>query len=201
MSWAANRQTTRVEDRAYCLMELFGIHMPMLFGGGESAFKRLQEEVIRTTPDDFVFAWRAREGSLSSYRGLLATSPDDFEGSRNITKGFGTFNISNLGLQIETKLSPLSDGDVCFRSEGSLFTCFLDTIEKVKQVALLIRHLYLKLYARVAAHRFSTWSGTGRTTTLYFEHNPQIPREFTSRAMHCFYLRRSSHKTVSEYKR
>ncbi|KAI6017599.1 heterokaryon incompatibility protein-domain-containing protein [Pisolithus microcarpus] len=47
MSWATNRKTTLVEDRAYSLMGLFGVHMPMLYGEGEKAFQRLQLEIIR----------------------------------------------------------------------------------------------------------------------------------------------------------
>ena len=41
MSWAANRKMTRAEDRAYSLMGLFGIHMPMLYGEDGNAFRRL----------------------------------------------------------------------------------------------------------------------------------------------------------------
>ncbi|KAK3309476.1 heterokaryon incompatibility protein-domain-containing protein [Chaetomium strumarium] len=29
-SWASERQTTRIEDEAYCLLGLFGVHMPLL---------------------------------------------------------------------------------------------------------------------------------------------------------------------------
>ncbi|KAI0742952.1 heterokaryon incompatibility protein-domain-containing protein [Daedaleopsis nitida] len=47
MSWAANRQTTRVEDAAYCLMGLFGVNMPTLYGEGHMAFQRLQEGIVR----------------------------------------------------------------------------------------------------------------------------------------------------------
>lgn len=32
MSWAADPKTTRPEDVAYCLMGLFGVNMPMLYG-------------------------------------------------------------------------------------------------------------------------------------------------------------------------
>ncbi|EWG54306.1 hypothetical protein FVEG_12554 [Fusarium verticillioides 7600] len=32
LSWAAGRQTTRVEDIAYCLLGICNIHMPMLYG-------------------------------------------------------------------------------------------------------------------------------------------------------------------------
>ncbi len=34
MSWASKRQTTRREDEAYCLLGLFGVSMPMLYGEG-----------------------------------------------------------------------------------------------------------------------------------------------------------------------
>ncbi|KAI6143073.1 heterokaryon incompatibility protein-domain-containing protein, partial [Pisolithus tinctorius] len=57
MSWAADRKTTRVEDRAYSLMGLFGVSMPMLYGEGEKAFERLQLEIIRVSNDQSIFAW------------------------------------------------------------------------------------------------------------------------------------------------
>ena len=43
LSWAARRKTTRVEDMAYCLLGICNIHMPMLYGEGKAAFRRLQE--------------------------------------------------------------------------------------------------------------------------------------------------------------
>lgn len=106
MSRAATRKTTRIEDRAYSLMDLFGIQIPMLYGEGENALSRLQEEIIRTTPDDSIFAWRAAWGSASSYCGLLAKSPDVFEQSQSVDRGRSTFAMSNLGLKIEALLSP-----------------------------------------------------------------------------------------------
>ncbi|KAI6038896.1 heterokaryon incompatibility protein-domain-containing protein, partial [Pisolithus marmoratus] len=57
MSWAARRKTTRVEDRAYSLMGLFGVNMPMLYGEGKKAFRRLQLEIIKETGDQSIFAW------------------------------------------------------------------------------------------------------------------------------------------------
>ncbi|KAM5542366.1 hypothetical protein V8D89_003825 [Ganoderma adspersum] len=58
MSWAANRQTTRKEDRAYSLLGIFGIQMPPLYGEGVQAFYRLQEEIMKRFPDTSLFAWR-----------------------------------------------------------------------------------------------------------------------------------------------
>ncbi|KAI6038891.1 heterokaryon incompatibility protein-domain-containing protein, partial [Pisolithus marmoratus] len=57
MSWAARRKTTRVEDRAYSLMGLFGVNMPMVYGEGKKAFQRLQLEIIRVSSDHSIFAW------------------------------------------------------------------------------------------------------------------------------------------------
>jgi hypothetical protein len=45
-SWAENRQTTRPEDAAYCLLGIFGIFMPLIYGEEKDhAMKRLRKEV------------------------------------------------------------------------------------------------------------------------------------------------------------
>lgn len=82
MSWAAHRETTRTEDIAYCLMGVFGIHMPMLYGeGGKAAFQRLQEMVLERTGDLSLLAWTAQEhqpADTRPVRGVLAESPAEF---------------------------------------------------------------------------------------------------------------------------
>ncbi|KAF1814172.1 HET-domain-containing protein, partial [Eremomyces bilateralis CBS 781.70] len=57
MSWASRRKTTREEDVAYCLLGIFGVNMPLLYGEGKRAFHRLQEEIIRMTPDETILCW------------------------------------------------------------------------------------------------------------------------------------------------
>ncbi|KAM5545404.1 hypothetical protein V8D89_001017, partial [Ganoderma adspersum] len=57
LSWAANRKTTRVEDRAYSLLGLFNINMPTLYGEGDRAFRRLQVQIMQRIPDQSLFAW------------------------------------------------------------------------------------------------------------------------------------------------
>ncbi|KAI0742570.1 heterokaryon incompatibility protein-domain-containing protein [Daedaleopsis nitida] len=57
MAWAAGRRTTRIEDEAYCLLGLFDINMPTLYGEGRKAFRRLQEELLRHSSDTTLFAW------------------------------------------------------------------------------------------------------------------------------------------------
>jgi hypothetical protein len=58
MGWAANRDTTRLEDIAYSLLGIFQVHMPLLYGEGRRAFIRLQEEIMKTTEDYTLFAWQ-----------------------------------------------------------------------------------------------------------------------------------------------
>jgi hypothetical protein len=49
-SWAATRETTREEDIAYCLLGIFDIHMPLLYGEGEEiAMKRLRSMAASAT--------------------------------------------------------------------------------------------------------------------------------------------------------
>lgn len=57
MSWASKRVTTRVEDLAYCLIGIFGVNLPLLYGEGERAFIRLQEEIMKSSDDQSLFAW------------------------------------------------------------------------------------------------------------------------------------------------
>lgn len=46
MSWAKMRQTKRGEDKAYTLLGLFDVSMPLIYGEGEEkAFRRLQKEI------------------------------------------------------------------------------------------------------------------------------------------------------------
>jgi hypothetical protein len=45
-SWAENRQTIRGEDKAYSLLGIFGIYLPLIYGESkEHAFKRLRKEI------------------------------------------------------------------------------------------------------------------------------------------------------------
>ncbi|KAI8718517.1 HET domain-containing protein [Fusarium sp. LHS14.1] len=79
MSWASNRQTTRREDRAYSLMGLFQLNMPLLYGEGDKAFVRLQEQILRQEEDYTIFAWTLREDCLeTTLTGCLASSPNQF---------------------------------------------------------------------------------------------------------------------------
>ena len=74
MSWASTRKTTRLEDEAYCLMGIFGINMPTLYGEGRKAFYRLQEEIMKTSVDTSLFVWGAL-GPLGALTEALESDP------------------------------------------------------------------------------------------------------------------------------
>ncbi|RMD43053.1 hypothetical protein DV735_g1980, partial [Chaetothyriales sp. CBS 134920] len=84
MSWLARRQTTRVEDMAYCMLGLFDVHMPLIYGEGRKAFMRLQLEILKKSDDDSIYAWKSPTPMHKS--GLLATWPTAFADSGNIVQ-------------------------------------------------------------------------------------------------------------------
>jgi hypothetical protein len=100
MSWAAYRQTTQVEDRAYSLLGLFNISFPLVYGEGWEAFGRLQEEILKVSTDQSIFAWtqngldpaesvrssRHENSSLRHQCSILAPTPDCFYDSTSIIR-------------------------------------------------------------------------------------------------------------------
>ncbi|CAF9911505.1 MAG: hypothetical protein ALECFALPRED_007343 [Alectoria fallacina] len=104
MSWLSRRVTSRAEDMAYCMLGLFDVNMPLLYGeGGKKAFLRLQLEIIRKSDDESIFAWTSNRNSS----GMLAFHPSDFANSGDITicgssgkKRFPYF-MTNQGLEFQ----------------------------------------------------------------------------------------------------
>jgi hypothetical protein len=46
LSWAASRETFRQEDKAYSLLGIFNVNMPLIYGEGKkNAFRRLKKEI------------------------------------------------------------------------------------------------------------------------------------------------------------
>jgi hypothetical protein len=115
MSWLSMRRTSRIEDIAYCVLGLFGVNMPLLYGEGRKAFMRLQLELIRKDDDESIFAWNMK-GALEikklyymSIRGLLAFEPSLFSTSGNICsfplndriEDRPPYTMKNQGLQFQ----------------------------------------------------------------------------------------------------
>ena len=69
MSWAASRIATRTEVMAYSLLGIFGVNIPLLYGEGKAAFRRLQEEILKHTEDDSFLLF------ADTTMGILAETP------------------------------------------------------------------------------------------------------------------------------
>ena len=109
MSWAANRETSKEEDIAYCLLGILEVNMPLLYGeGAKRAFVRLQEEVVRLSNDLTLFAWQ-QCGNSRKYRGIFAESPSEFVNCANLRMPstiFGSdteFTLTSRGLRFQGK--------------------------------------------------------------------------------------------------
>lgn len=80
MSWPASRQTTRLENAAYCLMGLFDVGISLSYGDGSKAFPRLQQAIMQKTEDESTFAWSypCDEHSRTLVSGMMTPSTQYF---------------------------------------------------------------------------------------------------------------------------
>ncbi|KAF8548536.1 hypothetical protein OG21DRAFT_750225 [Imleria badia] len=81
MRWASRRKTTRIEDAAYSLLGIFQVSMPITYGEGKVAFRRLLEAIAQFSPDPTFFAWAGR---CSYYSIALPSSPSCFQTSHRM---------------------------------------------------------------------------------------------------------------------
>lgn len=106
MSWVSRRVTTRIEDMAYCMLGIFDIDMPLLYGEGSKSFIRLQEEIIRTSNDHTIFCWTWIDLVPPGWVSLLVPCPQAFRNSGNFISADyhivskPTFKMTNACLSI-----------------------------------------------------------------------------------------------------
>ncbi|KAJ0166900.1 Vegetative incompatibility protein HET-E-1 [Colletotrichum tanaceti] len=86
MCWVSGRRTTREEDMAYCMLGLFDINMPLLYGEGAKAFVRLQEEIVRVSTDHTLFCWQWQPSTPRDWASLLAPDPSVYRHSRRVER-------------------------------------------------------------------------------------------------------------------
>ena len=108
MSWASERETKRKEDIAYCLLGIFDINMPLLYGEGAKAFQRLQEEIVKHSDDQSILAWSSPSAANDSSK-LFAHSPAAFASCEHVVRSIQSgpvkpYSITNKGLKISLPL-------------------------------------------------------------------------------------------------
>ncbi|MDI1489141.1 MAG: hypothetical protein OHK93_008419 [Ramalina farinacea] len=183
MSWLAERQTKRGEDTAYCMLGIFDVNMPLLYGEGKTkAFIRLQSEILKTTYDDSIFAWNNPDLWSS---GLLASSPHDFINCGNIKSSAFEMgevarrppSLTSLGLEMEIPVAdaqgfPARRDDFyslpleCHRNGDSPRDCFYLNIQLYGRKDLR--------YGLIVAARKNVGKGRPEHHTLQGERKRQV---------------------------
>ncbi|KAI0874447.1 heterokaryon incompatibility protein-domain-containing protein [Hypoxylon argillaceum] len=181
MSWAADRQTKRLEDIAYCLLGIFDIYMPLIYGEGERAFTRLQEEIIKDKHDLSIFAWKA-EPNGQKFRGLLARSPSEFRYCLDAHLSYQLkmtteYSITNRGVQLHTLLGTDDDGNYllplgcALRDEGKEATKKRDMMDDKDSVGVYLKKA--PSYGLVRAHPDRLHTYRGWSSSMISQHRKQ----------------------------
>jgi hypothetical protein len=199
MSWASRRSVTRKEDTAYSLLGIFSINMPLIYGEGEEkAFLRLQEELVKSSNDESLFAWhvpREQWGTNDTHHGashflrggdsmgLLATSPTFFDKSADITRAvFGeppSFIMMNGKIQMSVLVEKSANP-----SNGSVFLALLRCrtrydFEHVLAIPLAMWNgVYYRVYGQPKPMKMNYWKrGHIRTMTVLLSPHASHIRE------------------------
>jgi hypothetical protein len=107
LSWFSNRTTTRLEDMAYCMLGIFELNMPLLYGEGSKAFMRLQEEIMKVSDDYSLFCWTWN--TPQNRGGFLSKVPSEFRYAGRFVpkqedKRPAPYTFTNAGLSIRLQI-------------------------------------------------------------------------------------------------
>jgi len=182
MSWASRRQTTRREDMAYCLMGLFDVNMPLLYGEGGKAFIRLQEAILAQTDDQTILAW---PGDNKGGSGALAPDVSHFAECGGLVPSFQTiseesvpWSMTNLGLRLRVPIYHPSIYEHLYEPETCLaiLNCTNGTYSN-DIIAIRLKHVsshQVDQYTRLAQIQTSIDFGlavNATTRTIYIREN------------------------------
>jgi hypothetical protein len=186
MSWAAHRETTRTEDLAYCLLGIFEVNMGMIYGEGQNAFRRLQEEIVRQSNDLTIFAWNQASGEDAD-SGIFAQSPTLFGGSGIIEPIDQAlldpeFSLTNKGLKFDNfKLLWTESRKETLGGERGFKKTYALPLgnRKKKCIAVPLRKIGPGLFVRNGTLITISWnSGDGEAVNFYLHVTPSYSHFF-----------------------
>ncbi|KAI1407533.1 HET-domain-containing protein [Hypoxylon sp. FL1857] len=177
MSWAAGRSTSRPEDMAYCLLGIFQVNMPMLYGEGDEAFIRLQEQIMQSSDDQTILAWGLGRpiSKLWGASHALATSPNDFaECSDLISLGAAepgdSFAMTQRGLELHLPVVDLYGNDMILYCLLNCAIADRDTGDDTRVLALpllQVNSLYKWPMSKLTSFNDDVYSRLAITTPLW----------------------------------
>lgn len=77
LRWAAKRETKRKEDKAYCLLGIFGIFLPPIYGEDDNAYRRLRQEIEKSGAFVQDLPERKNSRSCTDSNEIPTSSPTD----------------------------------------------------------------------------------------------------------------------------
>ncbi|KAK5011127.1 hypothetical protein LTR28_005482 [Elasticomyces elasticus] len=167
--------------------------MPMLYGEGSKAFLRLQEEIMKHSDDQSIFAWVDMDYvNAEAHHGLLADSPDAFARTGTVLayhdwEERSPYVMSNRGLSIDLHLT---------RCELDLYAAALHCPVPPEYNGFL--GIYLKRlapsgnqYTRIRCDKFVNLQERGQMETVFVRQTVASSGGWTVYPLHFFQLRRN----------
>ena len=96
-----------MEDIAYCLLDIFVVNMTLLYGEGKRAFFRLQQEIVKGSNEESIFAYPP---GTEPYLLLDYSTPTSNRGESHSSRGVGTHEAH--GIFADTPLAFVECGDI-----------------------------------------------------------------------------------------
>jgi len=114
MSWIEKRETARKEDKAYSLLGIFEVYMPLIYGEGRNnAFKRLREEIEKSFPGHSVSAQPESKFKSTVCKLMMAPCVDntrvDFASAATIDNYTKSQTASETSLRAPRKSATFSE--------------------------------------------------------------------------------------------
>ena len=194
MSWQSSRRTTRSEDIAYSLLGIFEVNMPLLYGEDNRAFRRLQEEIIKSSSDLSILAWihplgqHNVEANSELHCGVLAESPASFAEASSIhgspdMSPLEECVVTNRGIRLHCPIKFLWDSNaVKFYYVLPLYCKSTDG----QNLGIRLRKIGNEMYLRNDPHRLTKYRNINSTMAGRFRYlaleAPYVPNaESTSK--------------------
>ena len=155
LQWAANRKTRKKEDKAYCLLGIFDIFMPLMYGEGDNAFHRLQEEIAKRLGKNNTIPPENTQINLAAFRSVTQPGSLDSSPSHQPIVHWTGRSPARLRQQNSSRgREPPASRAVSNRSHWSWWTgeerdlppTGKSSSTNVSDFTLIVRYLYSTLY-------------------------------------------------------
>ncbi|KAG4442158.1 hypothetical protein IFR05_002371 [Cadophora sp. M221] len=171
--------------------------MPLLYGEGSRAFMRLQEEIIKISSDQSIFAWTnppignflatadrpMTPIEITDYDGMLSTSPALFQSSGNVERlhsdipGQKAAISTNRGIQLSLLMCP-DPTDTTGLTHVAVLACQIGQVSGTRP-GIFLRRLspHSVQYGRLRSYLLHLGSFHRQGSFRFQGFNPSLPQE------------------------